>query len=63
LPEACALAVERIDGSRIGRVHGAEGSPYTRGIVCAKVARYAERQHHADRLSMPLRGLARRVRA
>ena len=54
-PSACALAVERIDGSRIGRVHGAEGQSYTRGIVCAKVARYAERQHHPDRLSVPLR--------
>jgi anaerobic selenocysteine-containing dehydrogenase len=54
-PSACALAIERIDGSRIGRVHGAEGQSYTRGIVCAKVARYAERQHHPERLSVPLR--------
>jgi anaerobic selenocysteine-containing dehydrogenase len=54
-PSACALAVERIDGATIGRVHGAEGQSYTRGIVCAKVARYAERQHHPDRLAVPLR--------
>jgi anaerobic selenocysteine-containing dehydrogenase len=54
-PSACALAVERIDAATIGRVHGAEGQSYTRGIVCAKVARYAERQHHPDRLSVPLR--------
>ena len=54
-PSACALEVERIDANRIGRVRGAEGQSYTAGIVCAKVARYAERQHHPDRLSQPLR--------
>ena len=54
-PSACAFEVERIDGRRIGRVRGAPGQPYTRGVVCAKVARYAERQHHPERLSRPLR--------
>jgi anaerobic selenocysteine-containing dehydrogenase len=54
-PSACALEVERIDGTRIGRVRGATSQTYTRGVVCAKVARYAERQHHPDRLSQPLR--------
>jgi len=54
-PSACALAVERIDEATIGRVRGAEGQSYTQGVVCAKVARYAERQHHPDRLSVPLR--------
>jgi anaerobic selenocysteine-containing dehydrogenase len=54
-PSACALEVERIDGARIGRVRGAAGQSYTRGVVCAKVARYVERQHHPDRLSRPLR--------
>src|SRR5271170_944069 len=54
-PSACALEVERIGGMRIGRVRGAFSQTYTRGVVCAKVARYAERQHHPDRLSQPLR--------
>ena len=54
-PSACALAVERIDGRHIGRVRGAAGQSYTQGVVCAKVARYAERQHHPERLSVPLR--------
>ena len=54
-PSACALEVERIDGNRIGRVHGARSQSYTAGVVCAKVARYAERQHHPDRLWQPLR--------
>jgi anaerobic selenocysteine-containing dehydrogenase len=54
-PSACALEVERIDGRRIGRVRGASRQSYTQGVVCAKVARYAERQHHPARLSRPLR--------
>jgi len=54
-PSACALEVERIDGRRIGRVRGAAAQGYTRGVVCAKVARYAERQQHPERLSHPLR--------
>ena len=54
-PSACALEVERIDGNRIGRIRGAASQSYTHGVVCAKVARYAERQHHPDRLSQPLR--------
>ncbi|MGH7058924.1 MAG: molybdopterin-dependent oxidoreductase [Stellaceae bacterium] len=54
-PSACALEVERIDGVRIGRIRGAASQTYTAGVVCAKVARYAERQHHPDRLSEPLR--------
>ena len=54
-PSVCALDVEVIDGSRIGRVHGAADHPYTQGVVCAKVARYSERIHHPDRLTRPLR--------
>ncbi len=52
-PSTCALDVEVIDGARIGRVHGAANS-YTEGVVCAKVARYAERIHHPERLTHPL---------
>jgi anaerobic selenocysteine-containing dehydrogenase len=54
-PSACALDVEVIDGSRIGRVHGATDQTYTAGVVCAKVARYAERIHHKDRLTRPMK--------
>src|SRR3954469_24266297 len=54
-PSACALSVERIDAAHIGRVRGAAGQSYTQGIVCAKVGRYAERQHHPERLAVPLR--------
>lgn len=54
-PSTCALEVERLSPTRIGRVHGAKANPYTAGVVCAKVARYAERQHHPDRLAQPLK--------
>lgn len=54
-PSTCALEVERIDNQTIGRVHGARENTYTMGVCCAKVARYAERVHHPDRLTQPLR--------
>ena len=54
-PSTCALDVELLDDGRIGRVHGAEDNSYTAGVICAKVARYAERIHHPDRLMHPLR--------
>ncbi len=53
-PSTCALEVELIDERTIGRVRGAKDNDYTAGVICAKVARYAERQHHADRLLFPL---------
>jgi anaerobic selenocysteine-containing dehydrogenase len=53
-PSACALEVERLAPDRIGRIRGAAGYDYTAGVICAKVARYAERVHHPDRLSRPL---------
>jgi anaerobic selenocysteine-containing dehydrogenase len=53
-PSTCALEVEVIDGARIGAVRGAQANSYTDGVICAKVARYAERIHHPDRLTQPL---------
>ncbi|MAU97732.1 MAG: dehydrogenase [Fulvimarina sp.] len=53
-PSTCALDVEILDGGRIGRVRGAAENDYTAGVICAKVARYAERIHHANRLLKPL---------
>ena len=54
-PSTCALDVEVVGGSTIGRVRGAKGNSYTDGVICAKVARYAQRVHHPDRLLKPLR--------
>lgn len=54
-PSTCALDVEVIDKKTIGRIHGAKDQDYTAGVICAKVARYAERIHHPDRLIYPQR--------
>ena len=54
-PSACSLEVEVIEGKTIGRVRGNKRQSYTDGVICAKVARYAERIHHPDRLLYPLR--------
>ncbi len=54
-PSTCALEVERLAPDRIGRVRGAADNTYTAGVICSKVARYAERLHHPDRLTTPLR--------
>jgi anaerobic selenocysteine-containing dehydrogenase len=59
-PSACALEVDVLPGNRIGRVSGAADNSYTAGVVCAKVARYAERVHHPDRLLTPLRRAGRK---
>jgi anaerobic selenocysteine-containing dehydrogenase len=54
-PSACALEVERLSPTRIGTVRGARDLPYTAGVICEKVSRYAERVHHPDRLAQPLK--------
>src|SRR5262245_21670605 len=53
-PSTCALEVEVLDARTIGRVRGSDDNDYTAGVICAKVARYAERVHHPDRLTRPL---------
>ncbi len=53
-PSVCALDIQLESPERIGRVRGA-AQPYTDGVICAKVARYAERIHHPERLLHPLR--------
>lgn len=53
-PSTCALDVEILPDGRIGRLRGAAENDYTAGVICAKVARYAERVHHANRLLKPL---------
>ena len=50
----CALEVELLDARTIGRVRGSTRNAYTAGVICEKVARYAERVHHPDRLTQPL---------
>lgn len=54
-PSTCALDVEIVDARTIGRVRGAKDDPYTAGVICEKVARYAERIHHPGRVTHPQR--------
>ena len=54
-PSVCSLEVERLDARTIGRVRGSKTNTYTDGVICAKTARYAERVHHPERLTTPLR--------
>ncbi len=53
-PSTCALEVEVLGPDRIGRIRGAADNAYTDGVICAKVARYAERAHHPGRLLKPM---------
>ena len=59
-PSTCALVVEKIDDNTIGRVNGAADNTYTAGVICAKVARYAERTHSPDRLTVPLKRVGKK---
>ncbi|MCP8895673.1 molybdopterin oxidoreductase family protein [Shinella daejeonensis] len=52
-PSTCALDIEIDADGRIGRVKGDPENSYTSGVVCAKVARYAERLYHPARLLKP----------
>ncbi|MDV7338557.1 molybdopterin-dependent oxidoreductase [Terasakiella sp. A23] len=54
-PSVCPVEVERLSDTRIGKVNGSKDNPFTNGLVCGKVARYAERIHHEDRLMHPLK--------
>jgi anaerobic selenocysteine-containing dehydrogenase len=54
-PSACALEVELLDERTIGRVRGAKDNSYTKAVICEKVARYAERVHHKERLLHPMK--------
>ncbi len=43
-----------LDSRTIGRLYGAADNSYTAGVICAKVARYAERVHNPNRLTEAL---------
>lgn len=54
-PSTCALEVEKLSNGQIGRIYGAKQNDYTAGVICAKVANYAERVQHPARLRHPLK--------
>jgi anaerobic selenocysteine-containing dehydrogenase len=53
-PDACSVLVTVEDG-RATRLRGNPDHPVTRGFLCAKVARYLEREYSPDRLLYPMR--------
>ena len=55
LPVGVRARSRALDGGRLGKVRGPSATPTPLGVICAKVARYAERFHHPDRLTQPLR--------
>jgi anaerobic selenocysteine-containing dehydrogenase len=54
-PSTCALEVERGEGNQIKKLRGRKKHPYTDGVICGKVANYAQRHHHPDRVTQPLK--------
>ncbi len=62
-PSVCALDIEVLNETTIGRVYGAKDHSYTQGVICAKVSRYAERVHHPDRLMHPLKRIGNKASA
>ena len=59
-PSSCALEVELLSNSKIGRVRGSKTLPFTAGTICEKVSRYAERVHNPKRLKYPMRRVGRK---
>ena len=53
-PDTCAIRVT-VDKGAVVRIQGDPDHAPTHGVLCTKVARYAERTYHPDRLLQPLR--------
>jgi anaerobic selenocysteine-containing dehydrogenase len=53
-PDACAVLVT-VEAGQVVRTVGDPQHPFTRGFLCGKVNRYAERVHSPERLLTPLR--------
>jgi len=53
-PDTCSVLVH-LQGQRAVKLRGNPSHPVTRGFLCAKLARYLEREYSADRLLYPQR--------
>jgi anaerobic selenocysteine-containing dehydrogenase len=58
-PDTCAMRVRVEDGKAV-KVVGDPNHPPTQGVLCTKVSRYAERVHHRERLTVPLKRIGRK---
>ncbi|MFM2066266.1 MAG: hypothetical protein RLZZ584_1175, partial [Pseudomonadota bacterium] len=53
-PDTCALRVI-VQDDQVVELHGHPDHRHTRGVLCTKVSRYAERTGHPDRLLYPMK--------
>lgn len=53
-PDSCALEV-RLEDGRVTAIGGGRDHPDTAGFICSKVARFARRLEHSERVLHPLR--------
>lgn len=59
-PDTCSLTVS-VENDKIIKVRGSDANPYTKGVLCNKVARhYPEFVHGENRLTHPLRRIGKR---
>ena len=58
-PDTCALLIT-VDNGVATEVKGDPDHPTTAGVLCTKVARYAERTYHPDRLLYPMRRVGKK---
>lgn len=52
-PDTCALRIT-VEAGRVTHIQGEAEHAATRGVLCTKVSRYAERSYHAERVLQPL---------
>lgn len=58
-PDTCAMLVT-VEKGRVVRIAGDPAHPPTGGVLCTKVARYAERTYHPERLLYPQKRIGRK---
>ncbi|AOK28646.1 MULTISPECIES: molybdopterin-containing oxidoreductase family protein [Burkholderia] len=58
-PDTCAMRVT-VENGRAVKVTGDPDHAPTQGALCTKVSRYAERVHHPERLTVPLKRVGRK---
>ena len=51
-PDSCTLDVT-VEHGRVVKIDGGDANPATRGFICGKVRRFAERLYGEDRLLYP----------
>lgn len=59
-PDACSLLVDVDSAGRGTKLRGNPAHPITRGFLCAKVAKYLEREYHPSRLLHPQRRVGKK---